>query len=257
MSRIAARFAELRSEGRGALVTFVTAGDPELNSLPSVLAMLVQAGADVVEVGIPFSDPIADGPTIQASSQRALDRGMNARLALEQIAAYRLQDQSTPIVLMGYMNTILRLGFEQFANEAAGAGVDGTIVCDLTPEEAGEWIEASRTHGLDNIFLVAPTSTDERIALAAKASTGFVYAVSRTGVTGGNAELSSPEALVSRVKSSTQVPVCVGFGISNRPGVETAHQYADGAIVGSAIVECMHRQGIEETKALVRSLAGG
>lgn len=235
MSRIADRFATLAQKGERALVPFVTAGDPGLAELPAILDMLQDAGADVVEVGIPFSDPIADGPVIQASSQRALDRGVTPVAVLETLASCRTE---VPIVLMGYYNPLLRLGLESFAAKAADAGVDATIVSDLTPEESDDWVSASRKAGLDNVFLAAPTSTDARLAEVCRRASGFVYAVSRTGVTGARASVPEEvESLVVRLRARTPLPICVGFGISRPEHVATVCRVADGAVVGSWLVQ--------------------
>jgi tryptophan synthase alpha chain len=238
--RLNQRFTDLRSRGEKALVLFVTAGDPELGELPAILQALEEGGADVVEVGIPFSDPIADGPTIQASSQRALDRGVRPQDALRALSEVRL---GIPVVAMGYYNPLLRVGLDRFAAHLAQAGCSGTIVSDLSPEEAEPWLAASRSAGLENIFLVAPTSTDERLDLVCGLAAGFVYAVSKTGVTGAGQEVSSDvPALVGRVKERTAVPVCVGFGISTPDHVREVCRVADGAVVGSALVDLLARE---------------
>lgn len=256
-SPLARRFAALRAQGEKALVVFVTAGDPSLDELPAILETLAEAGADVIEVGVPFSDPIADGPTIQASSQRALERGATPSKVLE---ALRGVDLDVPRVLMGYYNTVLRRGLETFAVSAAEAGVSGTIISDLTPEEAGPWRIASRAHGLDTIFLVAPTSTDARLDLACSMATGFVYAVSRTGVTGTGVEVSADVGtLVRKVQARTETPVCVGFGISTPEHVRAVCADADGAVVGSWLVDLLaqHWQGgagREKVRAAVAEL---
>jgi tryptophan synthase alpha chain len=240
MSPIRRRFQVLRDKGERALVLFVTAGDPSLDDLPAILGALEEGGADLIEVGIPFSDPIADGPTIQASSQRALERGVTPTAILDVLAGIRL---GIPLVAMGYYNTLLRGGLETSADKLARAGVAGTIVSDLTPEEAADWIAVSRTRGLDNIFLVAPTSTPERIEAACKNASGFVYAVSRTGVTGAGVEL-PPDvpALLARIRSHTDLPVCVGFGISVPEHVRQVCKVADGAVVGSRLVQLLHER---------------
>lgn len=235
MSRISDRFAALRQKGEKALVLFVTAGDPEIADLPRILSTLQEGGADIVEVGIPFSDPIADGPVIQASSQRALDRGVTPGAVLDAVAASKVD---IPIVLMGYYNPILRLGLEAFARRAADSGASGTIVSDLTPEESEEWVAASRRAGLDNVFLAAPTSTDERLEEVCRRASGFVYAVSRTGVTGAQSSVSvEVESLVTRLRTRTELPICVGFGISRPEHVSTVCRVADGAVVGSWLVQ--------------------
>lgn len=238
MSGIRERFEELKRRGESALVCFVTAGDPSLEDLPRILETLAEAGSDLIEVGIPFSDPIADGPTIQASSQRALDRGVTPRAILDVIAP--IASSLPPLVLMGYTNTALRHGFDEFAKRASEAGASGVILSDMIPEEAGDWRKAAAANGLDTIFLVAPTSTDIRIRLATEASSGFVYCVSRTGVTGAANEV-PPEVVqvVQTVKSVSDLPVCVGFGVSKPEHVAMVCQVADGAVVGSALVDLL------------------
>lgn len=231
---LAATFEALHSRHEKALVLFVTAGDPSLEDLPSILEALVEGGADIIEIGVPFSDPIADGPTIQASSQRALDRGVTPTAVLAMLSQCHVP---VPIVLMGYFNPILRRGLSRFAQESKAAGVCATIVSDLTPEESSDWLDESRRQGLDTIFLAAPTSTDARLDAVCARSTGFVYAVSRTGVTGAQSEV--PEdvpSLVARIQTRTRVPVCVGFGISTPEHVASVARVADGVVVGSWLV---------------------
>lgn len=231
---LSARFRFLEERGESALVTFVTAGDPPIGQLPDVLHALEKAGADVIEVGIPFSDPIADGPVIQASSQRALDRGTTPK---DVFAALEECRPGIPVVLMGYYNPIRAWGVDRFAEKCRQVGVAGVIVSDLIPEEASEWVAVCRAAGLDSIFLAAPTSTEERIRAICDVSTGFVYAVSRTGVTGALDSL-PPDAidLVVRCRAVTKTPICIGFGISNPDAVRAACEVADGAVVGSALV---------------------
>ncbi|HRF60246.1 MAG TPA: tryptophan synthase subunit alpha [Fimbriimonadaceae bacterium] len=242
MSRIATRFHALRERGEKALIPFVVAGDPALDQLPAILETLAEAGADLIEVGIPFSDPIADGPTIQAASQRALDRGVQPPAVLDGIARWSESagEDRPALVLMGYYNPILRWGLGAFAEAARAAGADGTIVSDLTPEESDDWIAASRASGLDTVFLAAPTSTDERLDIVCARATGFVYAISRTGVTGATAAV--PEevrGLVGRVHARTSVPVAVGFGIRTPEQVGMVCEAAEGAVVGSALVDLL------------------
>ncbi len=257
MSRIASTFADLRSRGEKALVLFVTAGDQPLDQLPAILACLQDAGADLIEVGIPFSDPFGEGPTIQGSSQRALDRGTTPSAILDQLA--RLEKR-VPHVTMGYYNTVLRMGLDAYAARSHAAGCSGTIISDLVPDEADAWCEASKGHGLDTIFLSAPTSTEQRLDEVAAKSTGFVYAVSRTGVTGAGQEVPPEVAgLVQKIKSRTQTPVCVGFGVSRPEHVRMICQVADGAVVGSALVELLHHRwnggaGASEVAEFVQSL---
>lgn len=232
---IAEKFADLRARGERALVLFVTAGDPSLEALPAILSALEEGGADLIEVGIPFSDPIADGPIIQASSQRALDQGVTPGEVLERLSRAKL---NVPVITMGYYNTALRIGLDSYAQSLSKARVSGTIISDLTPEEAAVWKSASAKEGLDTIFLAAPTSTDERLDEVCKASTGFVYAVSRTGVTGSAVSV-PPEVsgLVQRIKKRTELPVCVGFGISTPEHVRMVCEVADGAVIGSWLVD--------------------
>lgn len=240
MSAIQAKFDELKGKGEKALVLFVTAGDQPLADLPDILATLVEGGADLIEVGIPFSDPFGEGPTIQASSQRSLDNGTTPGAILEAIARF---DSPVPIVTMGYYNTYLRVGLGEIARKSAEAGVRGAIISDLVPDEGDEWGRAASENGLDTIYLVAPTSTQQRIAEVCERTTGFVYAVSRTGVTGAQSE-APPEVkdLVEKVKGQTALPVCVGFGISKPEHVRMVCQVADGAVVGSYLVDLLHKE---------------
>lgn len=233
------KFDELRSRNEKALVLFLTAGDQPLDQLPQILLALQEGGADVIEVGIPFSDPFGEGPTIQASSQRSLDRGTTPREILRVLGTISLD---IPVVTMGYYNPILRTGLDEFTRLSAEAGVTGTIVSDLIPDESDDWGAACAKNGLETIFLVAPTSTDTRIQSVAKRSTGFVYAVSRTGVTGAeNAVPPEIGDLIAKVRALTDKPVCVGFGISSPAHVKLVCQTADGAVVGSALVDRLHR----------------
>lgn len=259
MSSLGSRFEQLSARGEKALILFVTAGDPPLDQLLDILDTLQEGGADVIEVGLPFSDPIADGPVIQASSQRALDHGASTRAILDCLRSWKPRAQ-IPVVLMGYMNPILRAGAEEFASAAAEVGVSGTIISDLTPEEGDEWISTSKLHFLDNIFLAAPTSTDERLDTVCAKSRGFVYAVSRTGVTGkGSSDLGEVETLVNRLRAKTKLPVCVGFGIREPDQVRQVCKIADGAIVGSWLVQFLAEkwnggQGREELREKVSRL---
>jgi tryptophan synthase alpha chain len=239
MSKIAAVFENLKRKNEKALVLFVTAGDPEIDQLLAILDALAEGGADVIEVGIPFSDPIADGPTIQASSQRALDRGISLSQILDALRTF----DKTPLVAMGYYNTLLRHGLANSATMLKHAGIDATIVSDLIPEEACDWIDASKGAGLENVFLVAPTSTEERIRAACERASGFVYAVSRTGVTGAGSEVPiEVSELVARTREHTALPVCVGFGISKPEHVRMVCTVADGAVIGSWLVDWLARE---------------
>lgn len=236
MSRIRSRFDALRSRGRKAFVAFVTAGDPSLERSVEIALELERAGVDVLELGVPWSDPVADGLVIQRASERALRAGTTLGGVLEAVRRIR-QRSPLPIVLFSYLNPLLRYGLDGLARDAAAAGVDGVLVTDLPPEEADEWLAVARPAGLDTIFLAAPTSSQDRLRRIAEASRGFVYAVSRTGVTGEHAALSSDAApLVARLRGLTDEPVALGFGISTPEQVQAAAGIADGVVVGSALV---------------------
>ena len=257
---IAAVYQKLRDQGQKALIPYVTAGDPSLAELPAILDALTEGGADLIEIGIPFSDPIADGPTIQASTQRALDRGVRPGDVLDLLAAERAKHDWPPIIFMGYYNPVLRMGLESVAERAKAAGAAGSIISDLTPEAAADWIAASQAHGLANVFLIAPTTTDERLAQVAGYGSGFIHAVSRTGVTGHSQEV-PPEVrgLVSRMKAVSPLPVAVGFGISQPQHVRMVCEVADGAVVGSVLVELLAREwqggaGREKVVEFIRTL---
>lgn len=236
MSRIAETFADLKREGRRGFIPFITAGDPDLETTRDLILELDRVGATVIELGVPFSDPMADGPVIQRASERALRQRFGLTEILQTIAEVRKQTR-VPIVLFSYFNPLLQFGIENLAREAEHAGVDGILVTDLAPEEAGRFAAMLRAHEIDMIFLVAPTSTDERLQMVAERASGFIYAVSRTGVTGAQAEMSAEsEKLVSRVRQFSDLPVAVGFGISKPDQVADVWRYADAAVVGSAIV---------------------
>ena len=243
MSRIAKRFERLKARGEKALVAFVTAGDPWPDATADIVVALAKAGADIVELGVPFSDPLADGPTIQASSQRALDAGMTPPKVLEIVRQARTRTE-VPIVLMGAWNPALQYGLEKFATDAVAAGADGTIMTDLTPEEAGVWKTASDAAGLDTIFLLAPTSTPARMALVGRMASGFIYCVARTGITGAQSEVPAdlPPLIESIRQWSDGKPVCVGFGIHTPAHVAAITRYADGVAIGSSIVSLLHKE---------------
>ncbi len=235
-TRIARRFDELRCAGELGLIAYVTAGDPTLEATVQIAVSLAEAGADVIELGVPFSDPLADGPTIQRASERALRGGTTLTGVLELVKKLR-QKTDVPLVLFTYFNPVLQMGLGKFADAAAAAGADGTLITDLTPEEAGEYRQAVRQRGLDTIFLGAPTSTDARLRKIAESSSGFVYLISRTGVTGAKDTL--PEdlpQLVRRARAATSLPIAVGFGISLPGQVSILGGLADAAVVGSALV---------------------
>ena len=258
-TRIARRFEELGRRGEMGLVAFISAGDPSLAATELFVLALAEAGADVIELGVPFSDPVADGPAIQRSSERALRAGATLAGVLDLVASIR-RKSDVPLVLFSYYNPVLQMGVERFARRAADAGADGVLITDLTPEEAGDYRRIVREHGLDTIFLAAPTSTDERLARIAEVTTGFLYVISRTGVTGARESLPQDlPALIRRVRRATPLPVAVGFGIS-RPGqVSVLGGLADAAVVGSALVQEIEQAtsveaACEALAARVRSL---
>jgi len=241
MSRISEVFAKLKSKRRGGFVPFITAGDPDLSVTEQLLGELAEAGADIIEVGVPFSDPVADGPVIQRASERALERGTNLKNVLECIAAVKRRT-NVPIVLFSYYNPLLQFGLDHLATAAPLAGVDAILVTDLIPEEAGTWTPLLAANNLDPIFLVAPTTSENRLKLIAHQARGFVYAVSRTGVTGAREDINeNAESLVRRIRGVTPLPVAVGFGVSTPAQVHEVWRYADAAVVGSAIVSEIER----------------
>ncbi len=238
-TRIANLFSICRSEGRKAFIPYITVGDPSPAETASLVLALERGGADLVELGLPFSDPIADGPVIQRASDRALRAGMTLPRLLDIVREIR-QKSPIPLLLFSYLNPLLRYGFERLARDASSAGLDGVLLTDLSVEEADEPVRRLRAHGLDTVFLAAPTSTERRLELVARYSTGFIYVVSRTGVTGERESFSEAVApLVQRVRSFTDLPVAVGFGISTPEQVGEAARVADGVVVGSAIVRLL------------------
>lgn len=245
---------------RPALVVYITCGDPDLATTRSIVLSAVRAGADVIELGVPFSDPLADGPVIQRASERALKHGTSLADVLRLAREVRQQSEAG-LVIFSYMNPVLRFGLERFCQEAAAAGVDGALVTDLTVEEAGEYRRLMASHKLDTIFLAAPTSPDQRLKKIAQACHGFVYAVSRTGVTGTQQQLAADaRGLVERIRKFTRLPVAVGFGISSAQQFAEVGEFADAAVVGSAIVQAIERNPGHEAQAvaeLVWSLKGG
>jgi tryptophan synthase alpha chain len=246
MSRIAETFAKLKRAGRGGFIPFITAGDPDLATTERLLIELAKAGADIIELGVPFSDPVADGEVIQRASERALRNGVTVRDALTCTKNAR-QHINVPLVLFSYFNPLLQFGQEQLAAAARQAGIDAVLVTDLIPEEAESWTEMLLRHQLDPIFLVAPTTSDKRLARIAQEAHGFIYAVSRAGVTGERDEMTrDAEALVKRVRSVSDLPVAVGFGIASPEQVRAVWRFADAAVVGSAIVKQIERFSGEE-----------
>ena len=240
MGRIADAFITLKRDGKKGFIPYITAGDPDLATTEQLLVTLAQH-ATLIELGVPFSDPMADGPVIQRASERALTNNFGLQDVLDTAARARKQID-TPIILFSYYNPLLQFGLKRLAGVIKDAGVDGVLVTDLTPEESGEFEAELRAHGLDMIFLIAPTSTDERLKLVAEHASGFIYAVSRAGVTGTRETVSTEaEKLVHRMRQFSSLPIAVGFGISNAAQVADVHRYADAVVVGSAIVAEMER----------------
>jgi tryptophan synthase alpha chain len=241
MSRIRETFRELKRSGRGGFIPFITVGDPDVATTERLLIELAKAGADIIELGVPFSDPVADGEVIQRSSERALRNGVTVHDALTCARNVR-QHIDVPLVLFSYFNPLLQFGQERLAATASQAGIDAMLATDLIPEEAESWTQNLLRHGLDPIFLVAPTTSDKRLAQIAQQAHGFIYAVSRAGVTGARDELRrDAEALVKRVRAVSELPVAVGFGISTPEQVRAVWRFADAAVVGSAIVQEIER----------------
>ena len=239
-TRIDRRFAALKEEGRAALVTFLTAGDPDSDTSLAILKALPQAGADVIELGMPFTDPMADGPAIQASSLRALKAGQNMKKTLAIVRAFRKADDTTPIVLMGYYNPIYIYGVTKFLADAKAAGVDGLIVVDLPPEEDDELCKPALKAGLNFIRLATPTTDDQRLPAVLENTSGFVYYVSITGITGMAApDTGKATEAVSRIKRHTELPVAVGFGVRTAAHARAIAQGADGVVVGSALIDAL------------------
>ncbi len=255
MSRIGSAFARLKRRKEKALVAYLTVGFPSVGILPDLVSACVDAGVDLVELGVPFSDPLADGPTIQAASEKGLANGVSPAVVLRQVEHLRRRKVALPLALMTYYNPVLHYGLRRFCRDSRSAGADGLIVPDLPPEEAGELLRAARPVGIDTIFLAAPTSPRERLRRVAKASTGFIYYVSLTGVTGARANL-PPQigAQVRALKKMTRLPVCVGFGISTPAQVRQVARVADGVIVGSALIQLIGRSGKKAPKQVYRFL---
>ncbi len=238
MSRIAARFAALAKAGRKALIPYVTAGDPNPEVTVPLLHAMVEAGADLLEIGVPFSDPMADGPVIQAACERALKHHVSLRHVLEMVTQFRSQDQDTPIVLMGYLNPVEVMGYAAFAQAAHSAGVDGLLTVDLPPEEAGDLLSELKKVDIDPIFLLSPSTSDERVRKIAAVASGFLYYVSFKGVTGANRlDVAAVASKVKTIRGLTDIPVGVGFGIHDAQSAAEVSAVADAVVVGSALVK--------------------
>lgn len=267
-TRIGRRFEKLKAEGRSALVTFMTAGDPDPETSARILDGMAEAGADLIELGVPFSDPMADGPAIQASSLRAIKAGMTLRKTLAMVAEYRKKDDETPIILMGYYNPIYIYGVDAFLADAKTAGVDGFIVVDLPPEEEQEFCLPALSAGLNFIYLTAPTTDDERLPRVVEHASGFIYFVSILGITGTRTANADDVAQhVGRIRKYSDLPVCVGFGIRTPEQAAEFAAVSDGAVVGSALVDKVTDNlgddgtpgpnTVDDVLGLVRQLAGG
>ena len=253
-TRIQQLFERTRAEGRAALVAYLTAGDPTPEQTPEIAAALIRAGVDLIELGVPFSDPVADGPVIQRASARALKSGTTLPKVLDIARRIRAKSE-VPLLLFTYMNPAMHYGLERLANDAKAAGIDGCLLTDLSVEEAGPYVTPLRSAGLDTVFLAAPTSTERRLKLVAEYSTGFVYLVSRTGVTGERASLADSAApLIERMRKVTKLPLAVGFGISTPEQAASVARMADAVVVGSAIVRQIEKD-LSGLEGLVRPLA--
>ncbi|MGE4405750.1 tryptophan synthase subunit alpha [Pseudomonas sp.] len=263
MSRLETRFAELKQQGRAALVTFVTAGDPDYATSLAILKGLPAAGADVIELGMPFTDPMADGPAIQLANLRALAGKQNMLKTLQMVREFRTQDQTTPLVLMGYFNPIHHYGVPRFIEDALAAGVDGLIVVDLPPEHNEDLCDPAQAAGIDFIRLTTPTTDDKRLPVVLNSSSGFVYYVSVAGVTGaGAATLEHVEQAVARLKRHTGLPVCVGFGIRTPEQAAAIARLAEGVVVGSALIDQIasaetSEQAVDGVLGLCREISAG
>lgn len=256
MSRIQTKFQELTQQGRKGLIPFITAGDPDLTTTVRLMHALVHGGADIIELGIPFSDPMADGPVIQCASERALKHGAGLSDVLQCVRDFRKSNNQTPVVLMGYANPIERMGIERFVVESVSSGVDGVLVVDYPPEECIEYAACMKKHGLDVIFLLAPTSTDQRIKQVAEIARGYVYYVSIKGVTGNNAiDLSDVNRMLSKIKQQVRVPIAVGFGIRDGATAKLIATVSDAVVIGSRIIqEIEAHEGNPDTAIMVSSV---
>jgi len=255
MSRIAARFAALGAARRKALIPYITAGDPDPSLTVRLMHALTESGSDVIELGVPFSDPMADGPVNQRSSERALAQGVSLAAVLAMVREFRSRDRDTPVVLMGYANPIEAMGLERFVDDAAAAGVDGVLVVDYPPEEATRFAGLARAHGIDPIFMLAPTSTDQRIEEVARVGSGYLYYVSLKGVTGaGSLDLADVAARIPKIRAATRLPIGVGFGIRDAESARAIARSADAVVIGSRIIEEIEAAGPGEAVARVQAL---
>ncbi len=256
MSRIAHTLAQLREHNRKAVVPYIVAGDPQLEATLPLMHGLVQAGADIIELGVPFSDPMAEGPVIQLGHERALAHRTSLRDVFGIVAEFRKTDDKTPVVLMGYANPVEYMGYAQFADAAVQAGVDGLLTVDLPPEEADDLNTELRRVGIDNIFLLAPTTTDQRIRAVAELASGYLYCVSLKGVTGaGHLDIDAVRAMLQRIKAITDLPITVGFGIKDASSAQAIARVAEGVVIGSALVERVAQAALQN-KSIAELVAG-
>ena len=254
MSRLAPRFEALRKAGRKALIPYITAGDPEPRLTVPLLHGLVEAGADVLELGVPFSDPMADGPVIQRSGERALKHGIGLLDVFSFVIQFRKKDSETPVVLMGYANPVEAMGVERFIDGARASGVDGVIVVDYPPEECAAFAERARANGIDPVFLLAPTSTDQRIREVARVASGYLYYVSLKGITGaGSLDISDVVAHLPKIRAASKLPIGVGFGIRDAASARRIAEVADAVVIGSRIIQEIEAAGPEQAVARVKA----
>ena len=258
MSRIAATFAALQAKGRKALIPYVTAGDPFADVTPEIMLAMARAGADVIELGVPFSDPMADGPVIQKAGERALARGIGMPQVLDFVRAFRRSNDTTPVVLMGYANPVERYGVDRFVTDAQAAGVDGVLVVDYPPEECEDFAAKLQANGLDPIFLLAPTSTEARMRHVGRIARGYVYYVSLKGVTGaGNLDIDAVAAMLPRIKAHVKLPVGVGFGIRDAATARAVAQVSDAVVIGSAIIQLLESCSRDTAAAVAGEFIAG
>jgi len=256
MSRLSATFASLRARNEAAFIPFITCGDPDLDASFDLASSYLKAGADVLEIGIPFTDPLADGPTIQRASQRALQNGTTMEGAFALIERLRATTE-VPIVPMTYINPVWQIGYNEFARQCRASGADGVIISDLPPEEGGRWVDAGRKYGIDTVFLLAPTSDDARVERVAACASGFIYAVARLGVTGARTDVPPEIAeLVARVRRFSKTPICAGFGFSDANQIRQTIQTAgvDGIVVASALIDKYENSGTQAAAQYAREL---
>ena len=262
MSRIDTTMTRLKSEGRKALIPYIMAGFPRLDVTPGLMHAMVQAGADIIELGVPFSDPMADGPVIQKAGEAALRLGVGTAQVLDMVREFRRTDTRTPVVLMGYANPVecydLQHGGQAFVRDAAAAGVDGVLIVDYPPEECADFAQTLRAHDMDLIFLLAPTSTDQRMAQVARVASGYVYYVSLKGVTGaGHLDTDAVEAMLPRIRQHVKIPVGVGFGIRDAATAQAVGKVADAVVIGSRIIQLLESAPVGQEAAAVADFLAG